>query len=204
MRQKKREEEQRAASPQRTPIGPPTGSQMTASMETLLIQQVIRHGAERVFKDLEDDNGARFDLSVAEFIYYNLQEDGLHLETPLYQSILGEAVVLVQKGETHLLEHFERHPDVRVSTLATQLGMDTYILSENNQVRTGEETLRAQVEHVLLDYRLAIVKSRVEQLRQQLALAADEEEKAKIMEEMMQLMAMRKEFARLVGKSIII
>ena len=173
-------------------------------METLLIQQVIRHGAERVFKDLEDENGNLFDLSVAEFIYYNLQEDSLRLETPLYQSILGEAVVLVQKGESNLLEYFERHPDVRVSTLATQLGMDSYILSENNQVRVGEETLRAQVEHVLLDYRLAIVKNRVEQLRQQLALATNEEEKVKIMEEMMQLMAMRKEFARMVGKSIII
>ena len=82
--------------------------------------------------------------------------------------------------------------------------MDSYILSENNQVRVGEETLRAQVEHVLLDYRLAIVKNRVEQLRQQLALATNKEEKVKIMEEMMQLMAMRKEFARMVGKSIII
>jgi DNA primase len=204
LRQKKREEEKRAANPQRTPIGPLSGSQLTASMETLLIQQVIRHGAERVFKDLEDENGNLFDLSVAEFIYYNLQEDSLRLETPLYQSILGEAVVLVQKGETNLLEYFERHPDVRVSTLATQLGMDSYILSENNQVRVGEETLRAQVEHVLLDYRLAIVKNRVEQLRQQLALATNKEEKVKIMEEMMQLMAMRKEFARMVGKSIII
>jgi hypothetical protein len=41
-------------------------------------------------------------------------------------------------------------------------------------------------------------------LRQQLALATNKEEKVKIMEEMMQLMAMRKEFARMVGKSIII
>lgn len=204
LRQKKREEETQAANTQQKPLGPLNGSQLTASMETLLIQQVIRHGAERVFKDLEDENGNHFDLSVAEFIYYNLQEDSLRLETPLYQSILGEAVVLVQKGETNLLEYFERHPDVRVSTLATQLGMDSYILSENNQVRVGEETLRAQVEHVLLDYRLAIVKNRVEQLRQQLALATNKEEKVKIMEEMMQLMAMRKEFARMVGKSIII
>ena len=205
VRQKEREEErQRAASPQKTPLGPPTASQMTASMETLLIQLVIRHGAEKAFRGLEAEDGSAFDLSVAEFIYYNLEEDGLRLENTLYQSMLEEAVSLVQQGETNMLEHFERHPDVRVSNEATRLGVDTYQLSESNQVRTGEETLRSQVEHVLLDYRMAIVKSREEVLRQQLVLANTSEEKMEILAEMNNLMAMRKEIARMVGKSIIL
>ena len=204
IRQQERDaERQRTDTPQKIQQGPPTASQMTATMETLLIQMVIRHGAEKAFRGLEAEDGSTFDLSVAEFIYYNLEEDGLRLVNTLYQSMLEEAVAFVQQGETDLLEHFERHPDVRVSTEATRLGVETYILSESNQVRTGEETLRSQVEHVLLDYRMALVKSQEEILRQQLARAESSEEKKSILTEMNNLMAMRKEIARMVGKSII-
>ena len=204
MRQKEREaERQRIASPQKVSQGPLTATQMTADVETLLIQLVVRHGAEKVFRELVAEDGSAFDLSVAEFIIYNLEEDGLRLENSLYQGMLEEAVALVQQGETDLLGHFERHPDVRVSSEATRLSV-TYQLSESNQVRMNDETLRSQVEHVLLDYRMAIVKSREEVLRQQLALANSSEEKREILAEMSNLLAMRKEIARMVGKSIII
>ena len=205
VRQQEREaERKRAEGPQRTTLGPPTASQQTASVETLLIQLVIRHGAEKVFKDMEAEDGSTFDLSVVEFIYYNLNEDGLKLANTLYERILEEAVTLVGQGEVNLLEHFERHSDVEVSQVATTLGVDNYLLSASNQVRTGEEALREQVEHVLLDYRMAIVKGQEEQLRHQLAQTTDQKAKEAIMGEMMQLMAMRKEIARMVGKSIII
>jgi len=51
---------------------------------------------------------------------------------------------------------------------------------------------------------MAIVKGQEEQLRHQLAQTTDQKAKEAIMGEMMQLMAMRKEIARMVGKSIII
>ena len=63
--------------------------------------------------------------------------------------------------------------------------------------------LRAQVEHLLLEYRMVILKSRIEQLGKQLATAGDDD-KERLLTEMMQLTAMRQEIAKRLGKSIIV
>ena len=183
---------------------PPSAAQQTAAIEDLIIQMVIRHGAEVAFRDVDTGDGHTCDITVAEFIYYNLGDDGLTLSNAIYQGMLEEAVALIQEGKTDLMDYFQKHHDIHVSQVAFRLGIDTYQLSENNQVRTGEETLRSQVEHLLLDYRLAILKGRIDSLSTQLVQTTDNEQRNKLLADMMQLMEMRLQISRLTGKSIIL
>ena len=202
MKQQAREEERAQQSPPRV-AGPPSAAQQAGSMEALIIQMVIKHGDEVAFKDIETEDGGSCDLTVSEFIYYNLADDGLTLSNALYQSILEEAVAFVQEGKKGLTDYFQKHPDVQVCQTAIQLGVDTYQLSQNNQVRSSEEALRSQVELLLLDYRMAIVMGRIEILHQQLAKTTDEGQRNALFAELKDLIEMRSEIARLTGKSIL-
>ena len=203
-RQDEREAERKRANAPVSQMGAPSASQMTDKVETLLIQMVIRHGGETVLREVDFGDGKTRDLTVAEYIYYSLTEDGLTLSNGLYQRILEEAVTLVEQKKTLLTGIFQRHPDVEVSALATRLGEDTYLLSDSNKVRESEESLRNQVEHLLLDYRMTIIKVKMDDIRQRMATARDDEERNQLMAENLQLMEMRSRMAKMVGKSIVI
>ena len=204
-RQTQREEERkRAQAPERSRLGPPQASERVEEMEMLLIQLVVRHGGEVVLRNVDRGDGTTCDLTVVEYVYYSLEEDELQLANPLYRRIFLEALEYVTTGGDDLLGHFQMHPDVEVSSLATRLGVDSYVLSASNQVRTGEEPLRVQTEHLLLDYRMALLQGHIEQLQKQLLASDDEEERSQCLSQLGALLSMRQEIAKRSGKSIII
>ena len=204
-RQTQREEERkRALAPERSRLGPPQASERVEEMEKLLIQLVVRHGGEVVLRNVDRGDGTTCDLTVVEYVYYSLEEDELQLANPLYRRIFLEALEYVTTGGDDLLGHFQMHPDVEVSSLATRLGVDSYVLSASNQVRTGEEPLRVQTEHLLLDYRMALLQGHIEQLQKQLLASDDEEERSQCLSQLGALLSMRQEIAKRSGKSIII
>ncbi len=198
-----RREQQISTAPPRV-VGAPPANQITDQLEQLLVQMVIRHGGDTAFRDMEGDDGNRYDISVAEYIYYDLEDDGVKLENALYQQILEEAVAEVQAGNTDVRTFFMKHPDVKVNSLAAQLGEDTYILTESMQVRTNDEALRSQVMHLLLEYRMNILKRRIDSLIPQLLHSSDDEEKNRLREELRQLQEMRQAMAKRAGKSIMV
>ena len=204
-REKAREERETPVTPKtESQVGPPAAARMTLQIEQLLVQMVFRHGSEMAFRGLDGGGGETFDLTVAEYIYYDLQEDGLQLHDGVCQGILEEAVTLVQEGETNLLDHFTRHPDPAVSKLASALGEESYQLSESMRVKMEEERLRAQVEHLLLDYRLDILKNRMNAIRIEYAAAGSDERRVQLLDEVKKLQEMRSVIAKRLGKSIII
>ena len=120
------------------------------------------------------------------------------------QGILEEAVTLVQEGNNNLLDHFIKHPDPAVSKLASLLGEENYRLSESMRIKMEEERLRAQVEHLLLDYRLDILKNRMDTLRKEFMAAGSDEQRLLLLDEVKKLQEMRTMIAKRLGKSIII
>ena len=205
-RQEEREKarEERETPPTTQPAGPPAAEKVTRELEQLLVQMVLRHGEEMAFRGLDGGGGETYDLTVAEYIYYDLQEDGLRLLDDVCQGILEEAVTLVQEGNNNLLDHFIKHPDPAVSKLASLLGEENYRLSESMRIKMEEERLRAQVEHLLLDYRLDILKNRMDTLRKEYLAAESDEQRLLLLDEVKKLQEMRTVIAKRLGKSIII
>ena len=205
-RQEEREKarEEREAPPTVQQAGPPAAAKVTRELEHLLVQMVLRHGEETAFRGLDGGGGETYDLTVAEYIYYDLQEDGLRLLDDVCQGILEEAVTLVQEGNNNLLDHFIKHPDPAVSKLASLLGEENYRLSESMRIKMEEERLRAQVEHLLLDYRLDILKNRMDTLRKEYLAADSDEQRLLLLDEVKKLQEMRTVIAKRLGKSIII
>ncbi len=195
---------QQTSAPPPKVVGPLPADQITRQLETLIVQMVVRHGGDTAFRDMDGGDGTTYDLTVAEFIYYDLDDDGIKLQNPLFQQMLEEAVVTIQEGDTDLRTHFMKHPDMTVSSLATSLGEDTYVLTESMQVRTSEETLRSQVQHLLLEYRMNILRNRIDETMKHLLQTTDDEKKSQLRQELRSLHEVRQAMAKRAGTSIIV
>lgn len=187
-----------------TPIGTSRHNQQTAKLERLIIQLVVKHGADIILHDVENEDGTTSDLTVAEFIYYDLHDDGLVFNDPVCNTILEEAVSRIQAGNTQMADYFMHHHDLSVCSLATALGTDDYPLTESLRMKEDEEFLKNQAIRLLLEYRMVIVRTQLEEYKRQLAVSVDDEEKTRILADITSLTAMRTEIAKRLGNSIII
>ncbi len=175
------------------------GGGASGAVELLLVREVIRHGDEIIYKDIETDDGQKISLTVAQYIDFDLSQDGLQFASPVHQQILAEAVARCQdtpdfKAETY----FTNHPDPQVSNLAASLVMDRhplggrfeYDFNEKDEDKRHENLiarLRPRVLHLVMDYRLDLVEARLKDIQQQLRQVGNN------MERMMQLLQEHKE-----------
>ncbi|MBO4607757.1 MAG: DNA primase [Prevotella sp.] len=204
-RYKQAEREQQKSLQKPLKIEMPSANDQIAQIERLLVQEVVRHGMEIVFRNVEnEEDGTHSDVCLAAFVYYDLSADGLRFTHPLYNRILDETVSHLSEEGFSPERYFLSHPDVEISQLASELSTDTYHLAKSNQLREEDDTLQSKIVHLLLDYRMAILKSQIKQLRQRISQAQSEEESRQLSEEWTQLMSLRMEVAKRVGHSIIV
>ena len=64
----------------------------SAEVERLLIQSVVRDGEKVIYENVETDNGELINLTVAQYISYDLGQDNLTFHDARYNQILEEAV----------------------------------------------------------------------------------------------------------------
>ena len=178
---------------------PSVGRSGSGAVELLLVREIVRHGGETIYKDIETDDGQKVSLTVAQYIDYDLSQDGLQFASPLHQQILAEAVARCQdtpgfKAETY----FTNHPDPQVSNLAARLAIDRHPLGGRFEYDFNEEDeekrhenhiarLRPRVLHLVMDYRRNLVEARLKEIQQELRQVGNN------MERMMQLLQEHKE-----------
>ena len=177
-------------------------SPASSSVEDLLIRMVIRNGEKVVYRDVETEEGDTIDLNVAQYIQLDLKADGLTFRNPLYNHVLEEAVAHSVDGGFVASEFFSRHHDIKVSALAAEMLLDPVQLTKSLQLKEEEETLRQEVEHLVLDFRMDYVNAHIQELRQQIA-ANDPERLPQQMEELKTMMELRNLMAKKLGTSII-
>ena len=177
-------------------------SPASSSVEDLLIRMVIRNGEKVVYRDVETEEGDTIDLNVAQYIQLDLKADGLTFRNPLYNQVLEEAVAHSGDGGFVASEFFSRHHDIKVSALAAEMLLDPVQLTKSLQLKEEEETLRQEVEHLVLDFRMDYVNAHIQELRQQIA-ANDPERLPQQMEELKTMMELRNLMAKKLGTSII-
>lgn len=200
----KEAEREAARQPQNKPIERPTTNKLVEDVERLLTQEVVRHGEEVIFRDVQLNEGEKSaDITAAEYVYYDLSADQLRFQNPIYNRILEEAVAHIHDDDFKADEYFRSHPDQQVNQVATELSTETYILARSNQMRQEDDSLQSRVLHLLLDYRMIYVKNRLGELKQLLP-KTPENERAALQQEWMKLLAIRQEIARRVGHSIIV
>jgi len=207
--QRKISEREQSRQPQAvTPIdnfGLHTHQEQASEVERLIIQNVIRHGEEVIFENLETEDGNTVNLSLAQYVEFDLSSDGLLFSDPLYNTILHEAVEHSAEPGFKAANYFLQHPDQAISQLAATLGIDNHQLSKSFEMKRSEKTLRQRIQHLILDFRLDIVSQQLKTIQQQMKEAgADMEKLRPLMDNYKEMLELRNALARQRGSDVIV
>lgn len=199
----RREEAKAAAAPE--PLRPATPMERASKVEYMLIQMVVRHGEEILYKDVETEDGDKVDLSVSQYISYDLGADGLTFHNEMYNRMLREAVEHNGDEDFRAETYFTHHPDVDISRTATEMVIDRFQLSKSLQVKNDEDTLRNQVVHMILDFRMDYVEQHLKDLQREISLSVNDTGKMmKLMAEYKDMQIIRNSIAKELGNEIIV
>ena len=203
-RKEQRREEAKADGPVK-PLQPLAPVQGQPDVEYMLVQMVVRHGQETLYKGVETADGGTVDLSVSQYVSYDLGADNLRFKNDLYNRMLAEAVEHNDDEGFNAEAYLTHHPDIDISRTATEMAIDHFQLSKSLQVRRDEDTLRNQVEHLILDFRMAYVEQHLKELQREISLATgDTERMMKLMAEYKDMQVIRNEIAKELGNDILI
>ncbi len=134
-------------------------------IEKELMRAIIRYG-NVVVGEKENEDGNRKNITTIEFIHLALQQDGLELRTPLFRTIMAEALERMEDVGFNAEQFFLNHPDTSVCMLAFELSTDKEQLSklykeEAEDAFANHNHATELVSHLLTDYKLGIVKERL-------------------------------------------
>ncbi len=186
-------------------------------IERMIAQLVVRHGEHVIYENVEMDGGQTADVTVAQYLYYNLDADNLQLQNPVYKLILEEASQQSWDKDFCAERYFTNHHDINVSRAASELVVDRYSLSMSKQeeetkddamkkLDAEKETarLRRQAEHLTLDFRMEFIEKKLQEIKKGILQSANEPDKMRqLMAEYSETQKMRNELARQIGIRII-
>lgn len=182
-----------------------TVPQQSSEIERMLIQNIIRHGEETIFEGLETEDGQTINLSVAQYVDYDLSQDGLCFSNETYNRILAEAVEHNNDEGFKAETYFMHHPDIQISSLAGDLAINRYQLSRSLEMQHKPETLRQRVIHLVLDFRMRIIKQRLKDIQMQLRQAGSDMERiTQLMTDYKDTQLLRDMLARQLGSDIMV
>ena len=187
------------------PIGLHTSLEQTTEVERLLIQNIIRHGDEIIFSDLEAEDGSTINLNVAQYIDFDLGQDGLAFSSELYNRVLKEAVDHSYEQGFKADRYFMQHPDPQISQLAARLGIDSHQLSHIFEKEESQNDLRQRIQHLILDFRMDIVNQHMKDIQRQLKDAGSDMKLIReLMDEYKSTQELRNALARQRGSDVIV
>ena len=176
-----------------------------STIEKMLVQMIIRYGEMVVFRNIEDEEGNVYNLTVAQFIHYNMATDGLQFSSELYNRILSEAVEHCTDADFKAENYFIHHEDINISQIATMMSEDLIQLAESQQMRVDEESIRNRTLHLILDFRMDYLDERLKMLQAQIASSANNAELTmKLMAEYKDASQLRNAIAKQLGSNILL
>jgi DNA primase len=176
--------------------------------ELLLAQLIVRYG-ERIVCEAEDENGNNVPLSVAEFIFYSLAQDGLAFTNPTAQVILDKAMEHIHDEGFVAEKYFLGHHNPQLSQAAFQLCMDKEELSKyhtrGQQPTTDGDRLMELTTHVLADMKISIVRSKIDKVKADINKSTiSKEEQYKLLIEYKTLKDAEKRLAKECGDKVLV
>ena len=186
-----------------TPLSTARGSGGEA-LEHLLMREVVRHGEEIIYADVEMDDGSTTNFNVAQYIAYDLGQDGLTFSNPLYNQMLAEAVSHSGDEGFKAESYFMNHSDIEVSQTAARLAVDRHQLGGRFVLKPREGSLRQRVVHLIMDLRMDIVSQRLKEIQMAMRQATGDMERVmKLMEEYKDTQQLRDLLARRLGSDVV-
>lgn len=186
------------------PITLHTAAEQSTQVELMLVREIVRHGNDIIYKDVATEDGQTISLTVAQYIQYDLGQDGITFVSPLHNKILEEAVAQCENPNFKSEIYFCSHPDMQISKLATQLAIDRHQLGGRFSIEDDEQNLRQRVLHLIMDYRMNIIENKLKEINQQLnQVNGNMERTMELLKEHVKIKELRDALAKNLGSDLI-
>lgn len=176
--------------------------------EDELVRMLVRYG-ERVVCQVKNEDGEDVDVSVAEYIYYDLEQDGLEFADPIHRKMLSDAMECIEKGVFVAEKFFVAHEDCRVNAIASKYLSDRFTLSKYNERCMVREDARLDelVPHLMMEFKLGVLKAEANGLMKELSnsdVAKDVERYMGIMARYKEIGDVIKDLSKRIGERIMV
>ncbi len=172
-------------------------------VESLLIREVIRHGEEIIYDNVELEDGSHISFNVAQYIDYDLSQDEILFSNALYNQILAEAVAHSNEEGFKAESYFMNHPDIEVSQLAARLAIDRHQLGGRFVLKPREGSLRQRIVHLVMDLRMELIGQRLKEIQLAIRQAAGNMEHVMaLMNEYKETQELRDMLAKKLGSDV--
>ena len=173
----------------------------------MIVELLVRHGGDVIFNNVETDDGQTIErLTVAQYIYYSLNADGLSLGHALYDQMLAEAAAQSEADTSFNAEqYFAHHDNFEIVQMAASMAFDHFQLRKSQQKAPTPEQIREQATRLLMDFRLDYADSQLKQLKAQISQAVSNPQlMMQLMEQYKDVQNIRNSLARKLGTSIVV
>ena len=173
-------------------------------VERLLVQSIVRDGEKVIYENVETEDGHTTNLTVAQYVAYDLGLDEICFHDERYNQILSEAAAKSGEEGFKAEDYFLHHPDLAISTIAADLAIDRHQLGKGFQPKEREGALRQRVLHLVLDLRMDIIEKRLKEIQAQLKQVGSDMTKAReLLEEYRDTQQIRDTLAKQLGNDVI-
>ena len=200
-----RQQRQEAQNAAVAPTQPNSPEQQAKQVEYMLVQAIVRNGEKIIYDNVETADGQSTKLNVAQYISYDLSTDGLSFSVPIYNKILQEAVEHSSDPGFKAEEYFMKHPDIEISKVATEMSFDKFQLRKGAKLRSGEDVLRNQIIHMVLDFRMDFVREKLKQIKEEISRCGNDNERLTgLIKQFQETQNLRNAIAKELGSEIIV
>jgi len=180
------------------------------SEEKELLRIMLLHGNILVKIDAETENEVAADdleITISEFILYELWRDQISFENPIHQVILDEYILELSHDRIPTIQHFSMSQNPIISSFVINNIINNYELSnkwEKLGVYISEEIndIKKSTENLLFSLKEKKINSFINQ-KQDLLKLTNPEETEHIIKEIIQLIGLKKRVNKLLGRIVI-
>lgn len=187
--------------------------------ELAILYYVVRFGTlQMIQRELEEGEEAHENITVLEYIKFDLERDGLWFQNTLYKEILEEAINMMEDQTFVPARYFLAHPKQEISRLTANLLEDRYELSKVHTKQYGdvkkEETPMAEEKHletsvprVLTELKDAFITHQMRTIKEKMKhaqKAGDFDGSVVLMQQLKELDSIKKTLAKVLGERVIL
>lgn len=179
------------------------------SEEKELLRLILHYGNViiSVEAENEDKEAHDFDLTISEYVLFELMRDEINFLNPIHQMILDEYTHQLQQGSLPEFNYFKHHLNPAISTFAIDMASSASELSDKWQtfgvlVEKEIYNLKRSVTHTLY----SLKEKRLSQIlkeKQDLLKTAPEEEHESILKEILHLSKVKINVNKLLGRIVV-
>lgn len=179
------------------------------SEERELLRIMLNHGKVLIEMGAEDENSNEhsLDVTVVEFIIFELWQDQMTFENPIHQVVLDEFVHELENNRIPDLQHFSMSPNPLISGFVINNVLNNYELSakwKNFGVEVPEEVtnLKRGTQHLLYSLKEKKLNAYILEKQDQLKVAGEDGTEA-IMKEIIRLTHLKSRVNKLLGRIVV-